>query len=48
MRETKCGFMDVAERTGQEALEFHGPTLLVDIGFDSNYEINNRIGTLAW
>jgi hypothetical protein len=49
MAETKCGFVDASGISGREFLQVHGPTLLVDIGFDTAYDCNNRIGipTLA-
>ena len=49
MPETKCGFVDLNGIKAQDALEMHGPTLLVDIGFDAAYEALNRVGrpTLA-
>jgi predicted aspartyl protease len=38
MRSTKCGFKDVAGgATGATLLVSHGPTLLVDIGFDPTF-----------
>lgn len=36
-RQTKCGFDDKPDAPGADALEFHGPTLYVDIGFDPQY-----------
>jgi predicted aspartyl protease len=38
MRETKCGFVDGPQITGRAALVAHGPTLLVDIGFDPGFD----------
>ena len=38
MRNTKCGFDDIpGGATGADSLVNWGPTLLVDIGFDPNY-----------
>lgn len=37
MPETKCGFTDTDTVKGVDSLVFHGPTLLVDIGFDAKY-----------
>lgn len=35
MAETSCGFSDIAGgASGSALLQFHGPTILVDIGFD--------------
>lgn len=44
MPETACGFTDVPGYLGCDGLETHGPTLFVDIGFDVQYESNNRQG----
>jgi len=39
MPETKCGFNDVpGGATGAILLEVHGPTILVDIGFDPAFQ----------
>ena len=45
--QTKCGFNDLPEKpgSGAESLSVHGPTLLVDIGFDPQFDaadINRR------
>lgn len=41
MRSTKCGFLDIpGGATGAENLVQWGPTLLVDIGFDPNYNFS--------
>ena len=37
MPRTKCGFEDSPGILGSDALVQHGPTLLVDIGFDPTY-----------
>lgn len=37
MPRTKCGFLDTPQLKGSDALVIHGPTLLVDIGFDSTF-----------
>jgi len=38
MPETKCGFDSIpGGASGQELLVFYGPTILVDIGFDPNF-----------
>jgi len=37
MPETKCGFNDCATGTGRDLLVLHGPTLVVEIGFDPSY-----------
>ena len=37
MPHTKCGFVDVPGCLAADGLVAHGPTLLVDIGFDQNY-----------
>jgi hypothetical protein len=34
MATTTCGFVDSGSTTGAQLLEFFGPTLIVDIGFD--------------
>lgn len=49
MREAKCGFVDGPNQTGRDALVVHGPTLLVDIGFDPQCDPQypNRIPALA-
>jgi predicted aspartyl protease len=39
VKQTKCGFDDQPGVPGVDALEFHGPTLYVDIGFDPAYVI---------
>lgn len=38
MPETKCGFDDSPGVSGSVMLVLLGPTLLVDVGFDSNYK----------
>jgi hypothetical protein len=38
MPETKCGFISSETASGRDLLVTHGPTLLVDIGFDPNYD----------
>lgn len=38
MTETKCGFIDGPKGSGASLLAIYGPTLKVDIGFDSNYK----------
>jgi hypothetical protein len=38
MRVTKCGFVNTAGASGRDLLVTHGPTLLVDIGFDPAYD----------
>jgi predicted aspartyl protease len=38
MIETKCGFIDGPQGSGASLLAIYGPTLKVDIGFDSNYK----------
>jgi predicted aspartyl protease len=39
MPETLCGFNDVpGGATGRDLLAAYGPTLMVDVGFDSNYK----------
>ena len=39
MAETKCGFDGTPEVHGSVLLETYGPTILVNIGFDSNWDI---------
>src|ERR1700691_5517924 len=40
MAKTQCGFDDVAgASTGSEMLSAYGPTLIVDIGFDPDYDL---------
>lgn len=42
MRSTKCGFSDIpGGSTGSDSLVQWGPTLLVDIGFDPNFEVGS-------
>ena len=38
MPTVNCGFGDWAGRSGREALVSNGPTLLVQIGFDHDFE----------
>ncbi len=39
MPKISCGFNDTSGiATGSQLLAFHGPTLLVDIGFDQNFK----------
>jgi hypothetical protein len=38
MASTKCGFDDTPGLSGCASLEFHGPTLFVQIGFDPTYD----------
>lgn len=38
MPETKCGFVSSEIASGRDLLVTHGPTLLVDIGFDPKYD----------
>jgi hypothetical protein len=40
MPEALCGFNDSPDGTskGRDLLEFHGPTILVDIGFDDQFK----------
>lgn len=38
MRTTKCGFDSANGLHGADLLTFHGPTLLVTIGFDETYD----------
>ena len=45
MLETRCGFFDGPVVSGCDILVTHGPTLFVDIGFDTVYEAANRVGT---
>ena len=42
MTDVNCGFSDQPGRSGQEALVLYGPTLLVEIGFDQDFEENDR------
>ncbi len=37
IRKADCGFKDGKDGTGSEQLIRHGPTILVDIGFDPSY-----------
>lgn len=37
MPSTKCGINDAPGRTGQQGLVGTGPTLLVNVGFDPDY-----------
>jgi len=37
MPEVNCGFFSTPDVSGSELLTTYGPTLLVDIGFDSNW-----------
>lgn len=39
MPRTKCGFVDTPGLKGSDALVIHGPTLLVDIGFDAAFTV---------
>src|SRR5579872_1427467 len=39
MAETRCGFDDTPTLSGSSQLETYGPTLFVNIGFDSNWNI---------
>jgi predicted aspartyl protease len=43
MARTKCGFDDSPQVSGRNLLTAMGPTLLVDIGFDPNYNVRNAI-----
>ena len=38
MAKTKCGFDSTASSSGPNMLVLYGPTLLVDIGFDPDYD----------
>jgi hypothetical protein len=38
MPTAKCGMLDVPGRSGRDGLVGLGPTLIVNIGFDSNYD----------
>ena len=38
MAQTKCGFNDGPAGQGRQLLATYGPTLLVDIGFDTTYD----------
>jgi len=40
MPETKCGFDDTQGVSGGDLLVTYGPTLAVNIGFDSNWDVN--------
>ena len=42
MPETKCGFNDSANVSGSDLLAAFGPTLKVDIGFDSKFRPNGK------
>ena len=42
MMDVNCGFSDQPGRSGQEALALYGPTLLVEIGYDPDFEENDR------
>ena len=45
MPETICGFDDIPNgATGSQLLMQWGPTLLVNIGFDPDWDVNNPIG----
>jgi predicted aspartyl protease len=41
MAQTKCGFDSSPGTSGSNLLVLYGPTLLVDIGFDPNYDPQN-------
>lgn len=41
MAQTSCGFNDGQGISGSNLLAFLGPTLIVDIGFDPNFKVNN-------
>jgi predicted aspartyl protease len=43
MARTKCGFDNSPQAPGRELLAAWGPTLLVDIGFDPNFNPQNPI-----
>ena len=46
MTETKCGFNDVpGGASGADFLVFHGPTIIVDIGFDPAFKSTVPITT---
>ena len=45
MAETKCGFDSTNGVSGSVLLTTYGPTLFVNIGFDSNWNINTAITT---
>jgi hypothetical protein len=40
MVQTKCGFENGPQGSGCDLLRLNGPTLLVDIGFDPNFQPN--------
>ena len=42
MPTVNCGFSDRPGRTGQQALASEGPTLLVEIGFDPDFEDSDK------
>jgi len=44
MPDTKCGFDNIpGGATGAALLTFYGPTILVNIGFDANYQATNPV-----
>ena len=45
MPQTRCGFDDGPAGKGKDLLVGVGPTLLVDIGFDASFDVNNPIKT---
>jgi predicted aspartyl protease len=42
MARTNCGFSDTPQTSGRDLLAALGPTLLVDIGFDPNFDPRNN------
>ena len=43
MPTVNCGFSDQPSRSGQRVLALYGPTLLVEIGYDPDFEENDRV-----